>query len=225
MPGFGGGGGAPVRLYASWTGTRRNLNALRENDWRLLMSPDTLQRCKGKTAPRWPDGARALYALDNGAWGCFQAGKPFDEEAFMWAYQRIGSGADWIVAPDIVGDGVQSLQFTKSWLPKLKHPKILIAVQDGMTPADVVPLLKNGRGVFLGGSTEYKLQSMPMWGRFCRARGCHFHVARVNTIRRVRAAQFAGAHSVDGSRVSRWSMDAGILPSAIRQMSLFRGKG
>lgn len=212
-------------LYASWTGTRRNLRALRSHGWRLLMSPDTLRRCKGKTAPRWPDDTPAPYALDNGAWGCFQAGKPFDADAFMWAYQRIGSGAEWIVAPDIVGGGRASLALTCAWLPKLQHPKILIAVQDGFEPADVGPLLDGGRGIFLGGSTEYKLESMPMWGRFCRSRGCHFHVARVNTIRRVRAAQFAGAHSIDGSRATRWSMDAPFLPSAIRQTSLFRGNG
>lgn len=212
-------------LYASWTGTRRNLSALRANGWRLLMSPDTLKRCKGKTAPRWPDGARALYALDNGAWGCFQAGKPFDTEAFLWAFERIGAGADWIVAPDIVGCGAQSLKLTREWLPRLNHKKVLIAVQDGMRPEDVAPLINAGRGVFLGGSTEYKLQSMPLWGRFCRKHRCHFHVARVNTIRRVRAAQFAGAHSVDGSSCTRFAVNAGILPSAIRQTSLFRGNG
>ena len=185
------------------------------------MSPETLQRCKGKTFPNWADNTPAPYALDNGAWSCFQAQKPFDSDAFLWAYQRIGSGADWIVAPDIVGDGAQSLQLTKSWLPKLKHPKILIAVQDGMTPADVGPLIDNGRGVFLGGSTEYKLQTMPMWGRFCRARGCHFHVARVNTVKRLKASQFAGANSIDGSMVSRFNVHADLLPRHLKQLSLF----
>jgi hypothetical protein len=210
-----------LTLYASWTGTKRNLAALRREGWRLLMTPDTLIRCKGTTRPRWPDGDPAPYCLDNGAWGCHQRGEGFNAEAFVWALERIGTGADWVVAPDIVGAGLASLRLTEAWLPRIVHPKVLIAVQDGMSPEDVAPMLNSGRGIFLGGSTEYKLQSMPMWGRFARQAGVHFHVARVNTIRRLRACQSAGADSIDGSKPSRWSMEAGNLPSALKQTQLW----
>jgi len=214
-----------MKLYASWTGTKRNLRALRENGWSLLMSPDTLKRCKNKTAPLWPDGTPAPYVLDNGAWGCHQRGEPFDEHSFMWAYGRISEDAEWVVAPDIVGGGEQSLELTKSWLPKLNHRKILIAVQDGLAPKDVDALMDSTRGIFLGGSTEYKIRTMSMWGKYCSAKDVYFHVARVNTIKRFRACQAAGADSIDGSGASRFACTAGLLPSAARQQSLFGRKG
>ena len=210
-------------LYASWTGTKKNLQALRDHGWRLLMSPDTLKRCKGKTAPRWPDDTSAHYALDNGAWGCHQQSRPFDVDAFMWAFDRIGSGADWVVAPDIVGGGAESLSLTRAWLPKLSHRRVLIAVQDGMQPTHIRSLINNGRGIFLGGSTEWKLRTMPMWGEFARSVGCYFHVARVNTMKRLRACQFVGASSIDGSSATRFSVTADLLPEASRQLCLFRG--
>ena len=64
-------------MYASRTGTRTTLDRLRAHGWRLLMSPVTLKDCKGKQAQRWADGTAAPYALDNGAWGCHQQGRPF----------------------------------------------------------------------------------------------------------------------------------------------------
>jgi len=213
-----------MKLYASWTGTKKNLTALRTNGWALLMSPDTLFRCKNKTAPLWPDGTPAPYVLDNGAWGCHQRGEPFDEDAFMWAYGRIADNAEWIVAPDIVGGGLASLDLTKSWLDELTHPLILIAVQDGMGPSDVLPLMSPGRGLFLGGSTEWKLRTLVQWGNFARRVGCYFHVARVNTIKRFKACQHAGADSIDGSGPSRFAVTASLLPDVARQQSLFGRK-
>lgn len=210
-----------MKMYASWTGTKRNLKALKENGWAILMSPDTLHRCKGKLAPKWPDGSQAEYVLDNGAWGCHQRGESFDEQAFFWAYERIASGAEWVVAPDIVAGGMSSLELTKKWLPILDHKKILIAVQDGMKPKDVDDIITQNNGIFLGGSTEYKMNSMSMWGEYCLSKDIHFHVARVNTIRRLRACQAAGVDSIDGSSASRFSVNANILPSAAMQQSLF----
>ena len=213
-----------MKMYASWTGTKKNLRALRAHGWRLLMSPDTLIRCRGKRAPLWPDGTKAPYVLDNGAWGCHQRGEPFNDEAFLWAYERIGAGAAWVVAPDIVAGGMESLELTRSWLPRIDHDKVLIAVQDGMVPEHVDSMVSGNNGIFLGGSTEYKLESMQMWGDYCRKKAVHFHVARVNTIRRLRACQSAGVDSIDGSSASRFSVAASLLPSAARQRQLFGRK-
>jgi hypothetical protein len=35
------------------------------------------------------------YALDNGAWSDFQAGRPFDEEGFERVLEKLGNGADF----------------------------------------------------------------------------------------------------------------------------------
>ncbi len=87
--------------YASRTGTRRNLAALRAAGWRLLVS------AKGALLH---EGFR--YALDNGAWSAYQAKEPFDEAAFLRAIDRLGAGADWIVIPDIVAGGLRSLDYS-----------------------------------------------------------------------------------------------------------------
>jgi len=209
-------------MFASSTGTQSTLKALQRNGWKLLMSPATLIRSRGKMAQRWPDGSPAPYALDNGAWTCHQQGKPFDEDAFRWAYDRIGADAEWVVAPDIVGGGIKSLDLTCSWLHRLHHSRVLIAVQDGIEPHHVEPLMAPGRGIFLGGSTDYKLSMMVKWGDVAARHGAYYHVARVNTVRRVRMAQCARAHSVDGSSVTQFPSTLTRLQRARNQQCLFK---
>jgi hypothetical protein len=158
-----------VIAYASATGTRRNLAALRGAGWRLLLSPTGALR---------PVGFR--YALDNGAWTAYQRGTEFDGRAFARALDSHGAGADWIVIPDIVAGGRRSLEFSMRWLPtllKLGRP-LLLAVQDGMQPADVADPLSGRVGLFVGGSTGWKEQTACRWGQLARERGCWLLVAR-----------------------------------------------
>ena len=96
--------------YASRTGTRRNLDALRAAGWRLMVSARGVLRTEG-----------FRYALDNGAWTSFQRNEPFDEAAFERAVALLGPGADWIVLPDIVMGGLASLRFSQKWLEQLRH--------------------------------------------------------------------------------------------------------
>ncbi len=63
--------------YASRTGTKRNLAALREAGWRLFITPQGVQRTEG-----------FRYAIDNGAWTAYSQGKPFDGEAYMATVKR-----------------------------------------------------------------------------------------------------------------------------------------
>lgn len=192
--------------YASRTGTRRNLAALRAAGWRLLVSARGVLRTEG-----FP------YALDNGAWTAFQRGEPFDVPAFKRAVALLGKGADWIVIPDKVADREESLRMAAEWLPKLRGiAPLLFAVQDGMTGADV----PDGCGVFLGGSTEWKLATMRQWGEFCRRTGRYYHVARVNSGRRIAAAKEAGADSIDGSSASRFALSLPRLQRAMAQGAL-----
>lgn len=199
--------------YASRTGTKRNLDALRGAGWHLLVSARGVLRHEG-----FP------YALDNGAWTAFQKGEPFDEAAFLKAIDLLGAGAEWIVIPDIVSAGHTSLGFSLSWLPRLAHfPRLLLAVQDGLKPSDVSHLLSPRIGVFLGGSTEWKESTMRDWGAICRRRGAWFHVGRVNTRIRIRLCKDAGADSFDGSSPSRYCKMLPRLDAEVRQMHLWGG--
>ena len=208
-----------MQPYATITGTRRNIAEMRKHGWALLLTPDTTIR--GGMKP--PGDFR--YALDNGAWGCHQRGLPFDDVAFGELVQRWGERAEWVVLPDIVAGGLCSLAFSLSWMSRIDGLRLL-AVQDGMTPDDVRPHLGAGVGLFLGGSTEWKLATIYMWGELASEVGCYYHVARVNTRRRIKKCALAGADSFDGTSATRFSVNAGWLADAARseasQVCLFR---
>lgn len=199
--------------YASYTSTKRNLAMLRREGWGVVLSPAT--RLKSFGLP---------YALDNGAWSAFTAGVDFDFDIFKAAVEKIGAGADFVTAPDIVEGGLESLRRSTEWLEWLvpRAKIVAIAVQDGMKPADVAPLLSASVGIFVGGSTRFKEDTLAAWGSLAAAKGCICHVGRVNSARRIALCAAAGATSFDGSSVSRYAKTMPRLENARRQPDLFR---
>jgi hypothetical protein len=198
--------------YASRTGTRRNLAALRAAGWRILVTP---------AKPLVPSGFH--FALDNGAWTAFQTGRPFDEIAFADLVEKHGAGADFVVAPDIVAGGMRSLEFSLTWLPRLKNLRqVLLPLQDGMSPIAIGEVLRAwpAIGLFLGGSTEWKLATMYQWGAVAAAFRRPYHVGRVNTTRRIRLCAEAGATSFDGTSASMYCSNVPKLTAARNQSSL-----
>lgn len=171
----------------------------------------------------WRTEGFANYALDNGAWTDHQRGLSFDADAFERLIDRLGPGADWIVLPDIVAAGKASLDLSTRWLNRCRSAcdLVLLPVQDGMEEADVRGMVGRNVGIFLGGSTPWKLARMASWGAFCHTHSLHYHVARVNTERRMAMAQAAGARSVDGSSVSRYAVTLPLLDRASRQRDLW----
>ncbi|UCL90220.1 hypothetical protein [Pseudomonas sp. HS-18] len=105
-----------MTAYASRTGTRTTLAAMREAGWRLLVSAAGALRTEGFER----------YALDNGAWSAFQQQTKFDETAFGRALEKVGEKADWVVLPDIVAGGMESLDFSLQWLERLQvsYPRL-----------------------------------------------------------------------------------------------------
>ena len=206
-----------MMCYASRTGTLRNLAALRAAGWGLLVS----------RAGEWRTEGFDRYGLDNGAWSDFQNSRPFDEDAFERLIDKLGSRADWIVLPDIVAGGLPSLELSMRWSNRCLSAcqRALIAVQDGMQESDLDPLVGRSVGVFLGGSTEWKLATMGQWGSFCARREVYYHVARVNTERRIWMAAAAGADSIDGSSATRYAVTLPMLNRAAGQSDLFAGCG
>jgi len=205
-------------MYASRTGTRRNLAEIHARGWRLLASPPQLDYYR--TPPP------LAYALDNGAWSAHTGGTAFDGDAYLRALDAWALGADWIALPDVVMGGSASLDLSLSWLPRVRaHGRpMLLVVQDGMTPETVGPLVEDElAGIFVGGSTEWKEASLPMWGRWARGGGVLLHVGRVNSARRIRLCIEAGADSADGTSVTRFATSAARLDEAAmgRQGHLF----
>ena len=201
-----------MRSYASNTRTPRNLEQFRRHGWRILLSPAN---------PHPPAGLP--FAIDNGAWPCFTKKLPFDSDGFSAMVEAHGAAADFVVVPDIVAGGLESLRFSLSWLDRLRGIRLLLLpVQDGMSAGEVGAVLRRypGLGLFLGGSTEWKLHTMYGWGMVAHALGCYYHVGRVNSCRRIRLALEAGADSIDGTSGTRYAVNVPRLDAATKQPSL-----
>jgi len=199
--------------YASRTGTKTTLAALRAAGWGLLVSATGVQSREGFD----------VWCLDNGAWTAHQTGQEWDANLFTKLCDKLGDGAQFVVVPDIVGGGLDSLQLSLSWLPSLDHvaQRRLIAVQDGMVPDDVRPYLNERVGVFVGGTTDWKINSMPAWGKLAKVTNTYLHIGRVNTSRRIMLCKDCGADSFDGSGVSRFPSELRRLNNEVKQQYLF----
>lgn len=191
--------------FATSTGTKRNLAALRAAGWGLLVTPDCPK-------PRGFD----LLAIDNGAWGCHQRGDEWTPEKWQMLVAQHGAIARWTVAPDIVCGGKDSLARSVSWLPWIleRTERALIAVQDGMTVADLRSLVGPRVGIFVGGSTDWKEATIGMWGKLCSESEAWCHVGRVNSIRRIRICAASGVHSIDGTSATRYAITLPKLDNA-----------
>jgi hypothetical protein len=196
--------------YASRTGTKRNLAALRAAGWRLLVSATGCLR---------PEGFQ--YGVDNGAWTAFQQGKPFDFVKFEKALDKLGAGADFVLPPDEVAAGLRSLERSLAWLPRVLDaaPRALIAVQDGMTVEDLRGVVNERVGIFVGGTDLWKEQTLAQWALFARTAGVWCHVGRVNTARRIALCAAAGVTSFDGTSASRYAKTLPLLDGARRQLA------
>jgi hypothetical protein len=201
--------------YASRTGTITTLDALCYAGWRLLVSAAGTHCAEG-----------FQYAIDNGAWTAHTQKRPFNTSAFMRVVARLGADADFIVVPDIVAGGLASLRLSMDWLPQLDGVgrRRLLAVQDGMTAADIAPMLCDQVGVFVGGTTPWKERTMAYWGDVARSRNAYMHVGRVNSARRILLCHDAGADSFDGTSVPQFPSTLPLLDRALKNPKQFRGR-
>ena len=170
--------------------------------WGILFAPYALSSF-GPQVRRFENNPPAPFCIDNGAWSA-EGGDVFDPFKFLQLVGRLGRLAEFVVLPDIVGGGHESLSRSVKWLRALRGTvrRVLIPAQNGLLPADLAPFLAEDVGVFLGGDTSYKLTTLGTWGEFCRTNEYYFHVGRVNTTSRIMACGRAGADSFDGSGVS-----------------------
>ena len=181
-------------MYASHTGTKTTLAMFRASKWGVLFTPDTV----GGSAQ---DYARFhSYAMDNGAWGAFAGKRAWPEDTFVAMAERHGSSADFVVVPDVVGDRDATLEQTRKWMAWCmdRVRVVLVAVQDGMTEADL-PLLGERVGVFVGGSTDWKWKTAERWAQACARAGAWCHVGRVNSAKRIASCVSIDATSCDGN--------------------------
>lgn len=207
--------------FASRTGTRRNLDALRELGWRLLVSAAGVWRTEG-----------FHWSGECGSWTYNNLGQPFDGERYErflgWCAEqaRAGNPPMWIVLPDIVCGGLDSLALSRRWYRKLRRrvawreQHFMLVVQNGMEPKHVRRLVGPKVGIFVGGDTDWKLATMSQWVKLAHSRGGICHVGRVNSARRARLCDIAGADSFDGSGPSKFEKCLRQVDAAFVQRDL-----
>lgn len=176
-------------------------------------------------------GIHMPFAIDNGMYyphGGTPKGQA-DLEAFYRFIERCSSYNPLFVAvPDAPYDGAKTRRMYQEHesLVRRAMPGVRVAmcVQDGMDESDLDAITPPG-AVFVGGSTAWKWSTMPRWVEAAQRRGFHAHVARVNTISRVRQCVDAGADTSDGTGIWRGDRKqlAGVL-EALSERHLFLGR-
>jgi hypothetical protein len=146
---------------------------------------------------------RRPFAYDNGCYRDWRAGVPFNVTRWTrdlrWMLYR-GIVPDFVVVPDIVAGGLASLEWSAFWRDTVPTEfAAYLAVQNGMTEADVVPELRRYQGIFVGGSLPWKLATGAAWAKLARRRGLRCHIGRVGTPARVHWARSVGATSIDSA--------------------------
>ena len=166
------------------------------------------------------------YAVDNGAYGYFTRGQEFDTEAFLSVLDDWATDADWVVIPDKVGDWNTTRDMLDDWVPILEkyNRPLLFVVQDGCEVndyEDVHSLLRRPdmHGIFVGGTTDWKLDHMSRLSEICRSYGKVVHVGRVNSGKRVRLCHGAKVTSVDGSGMSRFIATTRVVCDTIVELN------
>lgn len=136
------------------------------------------------------------------------------ELAWLWSFGVGGvfvardfcqrSIGHWALLPMVAGIGL-------SWW--LADPFVALA----SATAFAVPLVGPDLGIFIGGSTEWKLATARTWGLLAIERAAWCHMGRVNSTRRIGVCLGAGIHSFDGSSASRFAVNVPKLDGARRQ--------
>lgn len=137
------------------------------------------------------------YALDNGRFSVWAAGRKWDEAAFLGLLDRVAGSSHkprWVLVPDVVADRDATLREWDHWCTRLQQYRwtLAFAAQDGMTPEDVPA---EAAVVFVGGSTDWKRRTLQDW---CDAFE-RVHIGRINTDRWLWECHEAGAESCDGT--------------------------
>ena len=92
----------------------------------------------------------------------------------------------------------------------------LLAVQDGLTPADVDYIVGAEVGLAIGGTTMWKECSAMQWGDLARRKKCYLHMLRVNTKRRINICHYVGCDSFDGTSATQFPSTIPKLTEAAR---------
>ena len=162
-------------------------------------------------AIQWPEGVAGqlltpltryrrghdIYAIDNGAFS------KFNEKGFVSLLRReyeVRDKALFVCVPDKVGCHRTTLALYGDLAHLCEGWKKAFVAQDGY---DGMP--EDAHALFIGGTDSFKNSEDALHAVECALRaGKHVHIGRVNGPERFIRFRDAGAHTCDGSGVSRY---------------------
>jgi len=174
-----------------------------------------------------------LWGFDNGAFYWWKQGKSFDAGTFQRKLERAyQAGTPYMaVAPDIVCGGLKSLKFSLWWLDSGRLPMDwpwYLAVQDGMKPEEVEPVLCRFAGIFIGGSDKFKATT-PAWVTLARKHNKWVHFGRCSTPKKLEFVFWVGCDSADSAfmlwdkcRLERFANTYTMLLQGKGQLTLWK---
>jgi hypothetical protein len=152
------------------------------------------------------------YAFDNGAFSCWNPKKNtfnHDKWATMeiqWRNLLLWGQCNtqkplWALVPDVPGQSKATLERWDQYHPEITKARfpLALAVQDGMTYQDVKALTTQPEVIFVGGSTDWKWETIEAWTK-------HFprvHVGRCNSPQKLDWLEKIGVESCDGTGWNR----------------------
>lgn len=147
-------------------------------------------------------------ALDNGAFSCFKKGYPFQGDLFLENIKhcyKLGINLDFIVCPDILCGGLESLDFSLKWAENelLTAPRLALVVQDGMRISNVQHDLQRFSHVFIGGSVEWKWKTAEDWVKMAHDEGKKCHIGQCGQLKYIELAYNLGVDSIDSTSIQR----------------------
>ncbi len=138
-----------------------------------------------------------VFAIDNGAFS------NFNEKNFISLLKREEehkNDALFVACPDKVGDHKETLALYNDLSHLCEGWKVAFVAQDGY---DGMP--QNANALFIGGTNKFKDSNDAIHAVECALQdGKHVHIGRVNTPSRFIKFDSIGAHTCDGSGVSRY---------------------
>ena len=148
----------------------------------------------------------ALYACDNGKFGCDGKGRNWPGTQRWWDWlehtvERYGPDRClWALAPDVPFNAQATLAESLPWLARIRELGVPAAFaaqngsEHGLIPWDELDVL------FLAGDTEWKTGPIAeRLSREAKERGKQVHMGRVNSLQRLRTAEWFGCDSADGT--------------------------
>lgn len=187
----------PMKVYSGNEGKLESIKRMNDEGWGVLL-----------TSYRDTSIFR-YYCVDNGAFSAWKNEREWDAEHFVKTAEKFANSRkkpDFIVVPDKVACGLDSLDHSLDWLDKMPEGdyRRYLAVQDGMDEFHVENVIDDFGGLFVGGTIDWKYSTAKHWIKLAHNHNLPCHIGRVGTVDRIIWAARIGADSIDSSS---WAMN------------------